>query len=236
MRLLDLFSGAGGGAMGYHRAGFEVVGVDHAEQPHYPFEFHQADALEFLKEHGHEYDVIHASPPCQKFTTINNVSRARGFDVDHHPDLIDITRKALIETGKVYIIENVQGAPLKTQVILCGYALGLKRLARHRHFESNVLLFAPKCAHRRKPTIGVYGILNGRRVVEKKYYQGNRVAKSLEEASMVMGIDWMTEEEIVLAIPPAYTEYLGRQLMRICKRRLLEPRSTILLAQEHEAS
>ncbi|MGW5790990.1 hypothetical protein ACWEV3_10330 [Saccharopolyspora sp. NPDC003752] len=103
--------------MGYHRAGFDVVGGDIARQPRYPFEFHQADALEFLAAHGHEFDAIHASPPCQAFT---NAQRIRGND---HPDLIAPTRDLLITTGRPWVIENVEGAPLHNPVMLCAALL-----------------------------------------------------------------------------------------------------------------
>jgi DNA (cytosine-5)-methyltransferase 1 len=100
--------------MGYYQAGFEVTGVDHIDQPHYPFRFIQADALEYLRDHGHEYDVIHASPPCHLFTKLN---RANKLD---YPNLIPATRELLAASGKIYVIENVEDAPLKRPVLLCG--------------------------------------------------------------------------------------------------------------------
>jgi len=200
--------------MGYHRAGFEVVGVDHRPQPRYPFEFHQADALEFVVEHSAEFDVIHASPPCQAYTGMRRITLSRFGTAPEHPDLIAATRAALRATGAVYLIENVQGAPLHTQIILCGAALGLPHLARHRHFESNLLLFAPPCQHRRNEyTIGVYGSRPDGRRVSYRRHKLCRVANSLEEARAEMEIDWMTWAEITQAIPPVYTEYIGRQLM-----------------------
>jgi len=212
--LLDLFCGAGGAAMGYHRTGFDVVGVDIAPQPHYPFTFVQDDALSFLAAHYSEYDAIHASPPCQKFMTLQNVNRARGFHVDH-PDLIADTRRALESTGKPYIIENVQGSPLLTQVVLCGHALGLTKLARHRHFESNLLLFGLPCAHRRKEVIGVYGNYpDGRAVMKRKEFKVTYAASSIDEGRAAMGIEWMDWDELTEAIPPAYTEFIGKQLMQ----------------------
>jgi len=216
LRLLDLFCGAGGAGMGYHRAGFEVVGVDIKPQPHYPFEFHQADALEFCAEYGAEFDVIHASPPCQNYTGMRRITESRfGACKTEHPDLIADTRRVLLATGKIYIIENVQNSPLQTQVILCGASLGLKHLARHRHFESNWLfLGAPKCSHiRNEYTIAVYGERPDGRRVSYPQHRLCRVAKSIEEAREVMGIDWMTWDEIREAIPPVYTEWLGRQII-----------------------
>lgn len=216
MRLLDLFCGAGGGSVGYHRAGFEVVGVDHLPQPRYPFEFHQADAFEYVRDHGTEFDVIHASPPCQAYTGMRAITRARfGRVRKEHPDLIDATRSALQASGKVWIIENVQHSPLNTMIILCGASLGLPHLARHRHFECSLLLFAPPCAHfRSEYTVGVYGSRPDGRRVSQREYRLCRVANSLQEAQDIMGIDWMEWDEITQAIPPAYTEFIGHQLMR----------------------
>lgn len=217
MRLLDLFCGAGGAAMGYRRAGFnEIVGVDIEPQPNYPFEFVQADALEFVARCGHEFDVIHASPPCQMYTGMRRITLSRFGHAPEHPDLIEPVRKALIATGKPYVIENVQNSPLDTQFILCGASLGLPHIARHRHFESNILLMgAPRCAHRQNEyTIGVYGEKpDGRRVSYRKH-RLCRIASSVDEARIEMGIDWMTWDEIRLSIPPAYTEWIGRQLLQ----------------------
>lgn len=213
--LLDLFCGAGGAALGYHRAGFDVVGVDIKPQPRYPFDSVQADALEYVIEHGEDYDVIHASPPCQAYTGLRNVTMARFGSLPEHPDLIDATRLALQATGKPYIIENVQNSPLMTQIILCGAALGLKNVARHRHFESNILLPSPpKCCHRQEThTIGIYGERPDGRRVSYRQYRLCRIASSISEASALMGIDWMNWRELCNAIPPIYTEWIGRHLI-----------------------
>ena len=221
MRLLDLFCGAGGAAVGYHQAGFDVVGVDIDPQPRYPFEFHQGDALEFCAAHGTAFDVIHASPPCQRYTGLRRITESRfGTCRTEHPDLISSTRDALQSTDRIYIIENVQGAPLQTQFILCGAAFGLKHLARHRHFESNVLILgAPKCAHfKNEYTIGVYGSRPDGHRISYPHYKLTRIANSLKEAREVMGIDWMTWDEIREAIPPVYTEWIGRQLITIVEK------------------
>jgi DNA (cytosine-5)-methyltransferase 1 len=215
-RLLDLFCGAGGAAKGYQRAGFYVVGVDNRPQPHYcGDEFIQADALEFCSAHGAEYDVIHASPPCQAYTGMRVITIARFGSAPKHPDLIAATRRVLVETNRPFVIENVTHAPLHTQIILCGASLGLSKVARHRHFESNRLLFAQKCTHRGEShTIGIYGsVPDGRRVSYKKY-RLCRIASSISEARKLMGIDWMDWDEIKLAIPPTYTEFIGKQLMQ----------------------
>lgn len=213
-RLLDLFCGAGGAGMGYSRAGFVVVGVDSHPQPHYPFEFHQADAFEYCAAHGVEFDVIHASPPCQAYSGMRNITLSRFGSTPAHPDLIAATRLALQETGRPWIIENVQNSPLDTHIILCGVSLGLPLLARHRHFESSLLLFAQPCMHLTVPqTIGVYGERPDGRRVSWPQFRLTRIAKGLPEAQKVMGIDWMDWDEIKLAIPPAYTEYIGRQII-----------------------
>ncbi|GIW60772.1 MAG: hypothetical protein KatS3mg087_1838 [Patescibacteria group bacterium] len=140
-KLLDLFCGAGGAGMGYHLAGFDVTGVDIKPQPSYPFRFVQADAFEFLEEFGHEYDVIHASPPCQAHTPVRNINKNL-YNRDRYPDLIEQTRSALRETGKIYVIENVVGAPLVNPILLCGEMFGL-RVFRHRLFEVNRFILAP---------------------------------------------------------------------------------------------
>lgn len=204
--------------MGYHQAGFtEIVGVDIKPQKNYPFdEFIQGDALEYVAEHGQNFDVIHASPPCQAYSGMRNITLARfGSVKSKWPDLIEPTRNALKETGKIYIIENVQNSPLQTQVILCGAAFGLKHLARHRHFESNFLfLGAPRCAHFHNDyTIGVYGARPDGRRVSYRQHKLCRVANSLREGQNVMDIDWMTWDELREAIPPAYTKWLGEQMI-----------------------
>jgi DNA (cytosine-5)-methyltransferase 1 len=194
--------------MGYHRAGFEVVGVDIEPQPNYPFEFYQADALEYVVRLGHLYSVIHASPPCQAYSVSKNNGCHKGA-----PRLVRPTRNALVKTGKIYVIENVVGAPLKNPVTICGASFGLGvsgfDLNRHRLFESNVLLLAMPCQHQRGQTIGVYG--NGTNSWHRKKF-GRCVTAA--EMKIAMGIDWMTRAELNQAIPPAYTEFLGRQLMR----------------------
>lgn len=217
-RILDLFSGAGGAARGFQRAGFYVVGVDNRPQPRYAGdEFVLGDALEYCVAHGSEFDVIHASPPCQAYSAMRNVNDARGI-LNSHPDLIEATRKALVQTGRPYVIENVQGAPLQTQIIICGYSLGLNRLARHRHFESNMLLLSVPCTHRGKDVIGVYGERPDGHRVGPKRYKLTFTASSIDEAQKAMGIDWMVWDELREAIPPAYTEFIGLQLMNAIGR------------------
>lgn len=194
--------------MGYHLAGFEVVGVDIEPQPRYPFEFHQADALEFIAQHGHKFDVIHASPPCQAYS----ISRNNGCH-PNAPKLIEPVREVLQQSRKVYVIENVPGAPLKHFIQICGASFGLGvsgfDLCRHRIFESNVFLLSMPCQHRRGKTIGVYG--NGTNSWHRNKF-GRCV--TLDEQKRAMGIDWMTRAELTQAIPPAYTEWLGKQILQ----------------------
>lgn len=222
MRLLDLFCGAGGCSVGYHRAGFaEIVGVDIKPQPNYPFHLVIDDALKFVAEHGSEFDAIHASPPCQAYTGMRRISLSRFGHAPEHPDLIGPVREVLIEIGKPYIIENVQNSPLRTQVILCGASLGLPHIARHRHFESNIAMFgAPQCSHRKNDyTIGVYGERPDGRRVSYRRHRLCRIASSLNEAKTEMGIDWMDWDEIRNSIPPVYTEWIGRQIIQAIESR-----------------
>ena len=210
MRLLDLFCGAGGCSMGYHRAGFEVVGVDIKPQKNYPFEFHCSDAFAFLEKHGHEFDVIHASPPCQAYSTLRNLGKQ-----NHRPhcDLVEGTRTRCIQSGKPYVIENVPGSPLHGSLVLCGQYFGLD-VRRHRHFESSVLMLIDSChrSHRKEP-VAVYGDHPERHT--RKPGSGGYIhrAATLKIAQDAMGIDWMDWKEITQAIPPAYTEWIGQRLM-----------------------
>jgi DNA (cytosine-5)-methyltransferase 1 len=207
MRLLDLYCGAGGAAMGYHRAGFSVVGVDHVEQPRYPFKFHCADALEFCRKHGREYDVIHASPPCQGY------SRTRAIWKREHKLLVAPTRALMIGIGKPYIIEMVTASPLEGNVIvLCGEMFGLK-VFRHRWFETSVFLLGPPHPKHNGKAVKV-----GRRPSAGDYMTVAGHFSDVSYARQCMGIDWMTREELSQAIPPAYTEFIGRQLVEILRR------------------
>lgn len=211
-RLLDLFSGAGGAARGYQRAGFHVTGIDNRPQPRYAGDvFIQADALTYCAEHGHEFDAIHASPPCQAYISgLGALNRKYGHS---HPELIKPTRDALRRSQRPYVIENVVGAPLLEPIVLCGSAFGL-RVRRHRVFECSVLLLAPGCTHKRQGrTIGVYGNKGSGELQEHPLGGWFYRAKSDQEAGDAMGIDWMRWKELTQAIPPAYTELIGRQLI-----------------------
>jgi DNA (cytosine-5)-methyltransferase 1 len=211
-RLLDLFCGAGGAAMGYNRAGFEVVGVDIEPQPDYPFRFYRWDALDVLERlgaadtllPGWTFDAIHASPPCPVHSSLN------GWSGDStSPDLVPQTREALQATGLPYVIENVPGAPLVAPVQLCGQALGLK-VRRHRLFECSFSVMVPQCQHPEPPVIVVGGSI-GRKVFDPRR---KAIAPSFEEAKEVMGMPWVaTRQGVVNAIPPAYTEHIGGYLL-----------------------
>ena len=225
MRLLDLFSCAGGAAVGYHRAGFEIVGIDNKPQPNYPFAFIQMDALEAMDRltageglpasdgrtyYLSDFAVIHASPPCQKFTSLNKMHNAK-----RHPDLLTPTRARLRAWGGVYVIENVPRSPIHGLFLLCGTQFGLgasgAQLRRHRYFEMEppIAALIPPCAHRRNGrVIGVYGG-HGR----DRRRKANTEDFSVEQRREAMGIDWMTGAELSQAIPPAYTEYIGCRLM-----------------------
>lgn len=193
--------------MGYHRAGFDVVGVDVKPQPSYPFTFHQADALDFCRAQAHLFDAIHASPPCQRYSIGRHIHH-NGHD---HPDLVDPTRQELERARLPWVIENVMGAPLHRPIMLCGLMFGLKVL-RHRVFESSEMLLGPAHPRHRKGNLtnshkgystGSHGFVT---------VAGNNFVR--EAGAKAMGIDWMRRrEELAQAIPPAYTEFIGRQLL-----------------------
>ena len=215
-KLLDLFCKAGGAGVGYHRAGFEVVGVDIEPQPNYPFKFIQADAIHYLLEHGHEYVIVHASPPCQKWTCSTATQRKKG---KKYLDLITATRNALLYTGKPYIIENVPQAPIHPDIVLMGHMFGLKVL-RKRHFETSFFMLQPGII---KPvgTVkeGDYSSIFGKGAYKKS--KNNKMPKHKKNTvretwAYAMGIDWfMKDVELSEAIPPAYTEYIGKQAIEL---------------------
>jgi DNA (cytosine-5)-methyltransferase 1 len=217
-KLLDLYCKAGGASMGYHQAGFEVTGVDIKNQKRYPFTFIQKDAIEVLKdvEFLSQFDVIAASPPCQTHSRTKHLRDAQGGTTTKL-DMIPETRELLINSGKLYVIENVIGAPLINPILICGSSFGLK-VRRHRIFESNVELVGSVCKHKEqgKP-VGIYGSMNdtaqGMDKATGKYVIGGSTAKTIEEAREAMGIDWMIWKEIVETIPPVYTNHIGLQLM-----------------------
>jgi DNA (cytosine-5)-methyltransferase 1 len=213
--VLDLFCGAGGAGMGYHRAGFDVVGVDIAPQPHYPFEFHQAEALGWLGHYDDTgsvipFDAIHASPPCQAYSTMGNRARRPA------PDLLARALKLLERTGLPFVCENVAGAKrlMPNAFVLTGGQFGLQ-VHRPRYFVSNVLMLVPPQAKAPPDGVGVYGRTHdGRRLFNRKSNGTYRAARSLEEAQEAMGMDWADWHGTKEAVPPAYTEYIGAQLLR----------------------
>lgn len=218
-RLLDLFCGAGGCSMGYYQAGFEVVGVDIEPQPRYPFAFRQADALDFLKTVDlAQFDVIHASPPCQSYSSTQHFPNA---NIEPAPKLIKPVRELLVKSGQPWIIENVVGSSLPDAIQLCGSMFGLP-IERHRWFSCSHLLFVPgSCRH----TEGFYNVVGGKvrgygtfasdttydcadgRTRRREGYYKREVG------CKAFGIDWMTVAELCQSIPPAYTHWIGQQLI-----------------------
>ena len=198
--------------MGYNRAGFdEIVGVDIKPQPRYPFAFVQGDPLEYIAAHGREFDAIHASPPCQAYSALRSVTDDRLY-----PHLIEKTRRACLSAGRLYVIENVPRAPLVHAITICGLALGL-RVKRHRLFESNVLLFGLDCPCHDGEWYHVSG--HGSRARQRTNARSpRREARGVAHAREVMTLDKMTMQELSQAIPPAYTEFIGRQLLAALRR------------------
>jgi DNA (cytosine-5)-methyltransferase 1 len=227
--LLDLFCCEGGASRGYAAAGFDVFGVDlfrHRgpdgklrgyQQARYPYPSHQGDALAYVREHGHRFDVIAASPPCQAYS----ITRHSHHNV--HPDLVGPTRDALVETGRPYVIENVEGAPLIDPLMLCGTMFNLRAtdddgstvwLRRHRLFESNVFLTPPgMCRH---PVdlqcAGAYGGGSVDRAHARDVRRGGYTPAGHVRAAL-LGIDGMSQAGLSQAIPPAYTAFIGAQLV-----------------------
>lgn len=220
-RLLDLFCGAGGCSVGYHRAGFDVVGVDHRTMSNYPFTMAVRDALETLRclldgncirparkeRYGlADFDAIHASPPCQKFSAMNRAVKA------DHPDLVAPIRLLLQESGKPWVIENVEGSPVDG-VMLCGTMFNL-RVRRHPLFEIDppMLFLTPGCQCRN-------GVVQGRLIGHRcggKVAPGRTRPPAATESDRrdAIGVPWMTGREARQAIPPSYTEFIGKQLIQ----------------------
>lgn len=211
--------------MGYHRAGFDyIMGVDIQEQPRYPFDFHCSDVLTYLEANKlsipSQFDAVHASPPCQAYSALRCLPWLRD---KHYPDLLAVTRSALDEIGLPYVIENVLRAPMRG-IVLCGRQFGLPTF-RHRRFESSVCLFQP--AHEQhEEVIGHGRMVNDRRkgtlnAGSSKGAWGKQTIITVaggqcrkDDAERALGIDWMRKDELMQAIPPAYTEYIGKQLIK----------------------
>jgi DNA (cytosine-5)-methyltransferase 1 len=196
--------------MGLYRAGFDPVGIDHRPQPRYPFEFILGDALEYAAEHGHEFDMINASPPCQGYIPCRHLPQCQDRD---YPLLIEPTRELLVSSGKPFLLENPVGAPLFKSVVLCGLMFGLK-VFRHRIFESNVGLMQMSHPSHNGHRIGQDGFCCVAGHGDAGRGRIDAYHRRLSTWETAMGIDWMLKRELTQAIPPAYLHYLGLQMMR----------------------
>jgi DNA (cytosine-5)-methyltransferase 1 len=230
MKLLDLFCCQGGASMGYHRAGFDVIGVDLDPRfaKRYPFEFHAGDAIEFVKEHGHEFDAIHASPPCQGYT------RGNAGKVTSWPKLIPDVRDLFEETGLPYVIENVKdaGPEMKAPAYLCGCMFDLTaldddgitlHLQRARLFETSFGLEAPRpCDHSAHEWVaGAYGGARRDKYEAKYVRKGGYVPADKSVVKALLGVAEshdVTWNGLFECIPPAYTEYVGAELLKAVTR------------------
>lgn len=224
MLVLDLFCGAGGASMGYRRAGYDVVGVDKRPQRFYPFEFFEEDAMDllrfFAKHHrstwrGQRVDLLHLSPPCKAHTRAKHLRDAQRHE-SSEPNLLTPSLRLLEDIRTPWVVENVPGAPMPKELVLCGSMFGLK-VRRHRWFCSHrdFILFPPgECDHdeQGKP-IGVYHAMNdtpqGRSSKTGKWVVGGSTATTLLEGQQAMGIDWMPWKQLTQAVPPAYTKHIG---------------------------
>lgn len=190
--------------MGLSQAGFEVTGIDIGKQPHYPFEFLQADVLELDMDFIKGFDAIWASPPCQRFTA---GAKQMGTS-ENHPDLVAPTRDLLEDSGLTYVIENVPAAPLRKDLMLCGSMFNL-RLVRHRIFESNVPLTQPEHGKHHPEYITIYGNAGGSSKKQGSTHYGNT-----DTWREVMGIDWLPGSRLKEAIPPIYAYHIGKDLIK----------------------
>ena len=210
-RLLDLFCGAGGATRGYQLAGFEVVGVDNRAQPRYVGErFVLADALEYVRRHGHEYDAVHASPPCQGYSRMRHLPWLAGKT---WPMLIHDVRDLLEQTGRPWVIENVADArwAMPDAVRLCGLMFDLK-CYQHRLFASNMLVFEP--AHpSHEVVIGSGNGINHANKLNADGFVGVATRSGIDRRRQAIGVEWMTAKQTYQAIPPAYTRFIGEQLL-----------------------
>lgn len=211
-RMLDMFCCAGGAAMGYSRAGFDVLGVDIKPQPRFPFKFIQANALELDPAFVASFDAVHASPPCQSYSDLAK----RNGNADAWPRLIEPVRDMLIASGLPYVMENVDGAPLLNAVVLCGTMFPKLRVLRHRLFEANFAIIPPP--HLKHPKVHTFDRRKSHYGKTDEWVDFVQVTGggncTLAAAKQAMGIDWMTKGEINESIPPAYTEFIGGELLR----------------------
>lgn len=229
--LLDLYCGAGGASMGYHRAGFEVVGVDLEAQPRYPFEFHRGDAIEIGMKllADRPFVGIVGSPPCKGFSSIRHVIKATSKKKHDHVNMIPATRDLMISSGLPYVIENVPGAPLIDPVMLCGSMFPSRFVRRHRVFEfGHFSMRQPVCRHARQTALSPGFLV-------QRYHSGVPISGWSATAAVygrgagggpgevegwrkAMGIDWMVRDELSRAIPPDYTHKIGNNLMKYLSR------------------
>ena len=224
MKLLDLFCGAGGAAVGYSRAGFdEIVGVDNAPQKNYPFEFMQADVYELEPAFLQEFDLIHASPPCQAYSSMRGIwnkwqrEGIRSSMIEPDPQSVPKTRNLLEESGMPYIIENVANAPLRDPLVLCGTMFPGLRVIRHRLFESLFDLQSPRPCQSPHP---IMTRLRGDHPMKRRmidlwawYIKSSDPNPPKDALADAMGIDWMNGKELSQAIPPVYTYWIGKQIL-----------------------
>lgn len=229
--LLDLFCGGGGAGTGYAQAGFEVIGVDIEPQPHNPHTFCQGDALQILDTllageawqgyHLHDFATIHASPPCQSYSAARHIAKVSAHDYQPAPKLIQPVRERLEATGLPWIIENVEGSELPDALELCGSMFGMP-IRRHRWFSSNMFLWSPGPCRHVDDFVNVvgckvrgYGKFTSGKMYLDRYGKEHRREGTLRlcDGMAAMDIDWMTMRELSQAIPPAYTRYIGQQLL-----------------------
>ena len=202
LRLLDLYCCGGGASYGYSLAGFDVTGVDIVDQPNHRGKFVRGDAIEFLLRNHQHFDIVHASPPCQAYSTASKQFRLKGKE---YVDLIAPTRAALLEVGLPYIIENVPGSPLFNPIELCGSMFGL-RTYRHRLFESNMPLEAPPHPKHVAPNAKM-----GRNPKDGEFIQYVGHFPGVKMVQEMTGLHWLGQKELAQSIPPQYTHYLGKQ-------------------------
>lgn len=207
MRLLDLFCGAGGAGAGYHRAGFEVLGVDINPQPRYPFAFVRADAMTYPLD---GFDAVHASPPCQDHSALSGIAGKHGTGW-----MLAATVERLAASGLAYVVENVPGAHMPGAFTLCGRSFGIARLRRHRRFLTSFPVLVPPCACTRGvQPIGVYGDLSRNDRTMRNSKDGKpRLRAGVQTARDLLACPWMDAKELTQAIPPAYTQLVGEQLL-----------------------
>lgn len=236
MKVLDLFCGGGGISVGYFNAGFEVVGVDVEPQRYYPFEFIQKSVFDLDLDYMKSFDLIHASPPCQAYSFSTQWIRNKGLK--QYLDLVQVTRNLLESTGKPYVIENVPGAPLRKDLVLCGDMFDLG-VIRHRHFEIKGFKVQQLKHIKHKGMVadgskmGVYGGNPRNARTRKRYTVASHMTGTLAQWKNAMGIFWINNKHILAqAIPPKYSEYIGKQFLKSIPESRLEINSLLNYTEE----